>query len=435
MPASDALTSLYAAAFTDEGLLSDAQIRAALAEGLAGRFDGQRVLVLIPDHTRTMPLPLLFRLLVDVLQSARQLDFMVALGTHLPLNDDSLLRLVGLTAEERETVYRDVGLFNHVWDDDNALATVGVLTREQVQALAGDVWHSSLGGDVLVRISRRALDYDHLLIVGPTFPHEVVGFSGGAKYLFPGISGPEMINVTHWLGALKTILHTIGIERTPMRAMIHAAAELVPTPVTLAALVVEDNGVAGLFIGPHEAAFHAAAQLSSERHIVWLDRPFQRVLSHAPPMYDELWTAAKAMYKLEPGVAEGGELIVYAPHLRSVSVVHGRHIYRVGYHVRDYFLKQWERFADVPLGVLAHSTHLKGSGTFEGGVERPRIQVTLASQIPPDECAALNLGYADPAKIDPDDWRGREDEGVVYIPKAGEHLYRVRDSNSRAGRG
>ncbi|NLE51295.1 MAG: DUF2088 domain-containing protein [Chloroflexi bacterium] len=426
MLASDTLSPLYAAAYSGDGVLSQEQIRIALADGLAGRFDGQRVLVLIPDHTRTMPLPQLFPMLVEALGSARQLDFMVALGTHLPLNDDSMLQLVGLTPEARATTFRHVGLFNHVWDDDGALVEVGVLSQEQVQALAGDVWHPSLGGDVPVRISRRALEYDHLLIVGPTFPHEVVGFSGGAKYLFPGISGPEMINVTHWLGALKTILHTIGIERTPMRAMIHAAAELVPTPVTLAALVVEGDGLAGVFVGPHEAAFHAAAQLSSERHIVWLDHPFQRVLSHAPPMYDELWTAAKAMYKLEPGIADGGEVIVYAPHLRSVSVVHGQHIFRVGYHVRDYFLKQWERFADVPLGVLAHSTHLKGSGTFEQGVERPRIQVTLASQIPPDECAALNLGYADPATINPADWQGREDEGVVYIPKAGEHLYRVR---------
>lgn len=430
MQASDRLTSLYAAAFANEGWLSDEQIHTTLAEGLEGRFANQRVLVLIPDHTRTMPLPLLFRLLVDVLHSTRQLDFMVALGTHLPLNEDSLLHLVGLTASERETTYRHVGLFNHVWDKDDALATVGVLTREQVQALAGEAWHPSLGGDIPVRISRRALDYDHLLVVGPTFPHEVVGFSGGVKYLFPGISGPEMINVTHWLGALRTILQTIGIERTPMRAMIHAAADLVPTPVTLAALVVEDSGTAGLFIGPHEAAFHAAAQLSSQRHIIWLDRPFQRVLSHAPPMYDELWTAAKAMYKLEPGIADGGEVIVYAPHLRSVSAVHGRYIYRVGYHVLDYFLKQWEQFAEVPLGVLAHSTHLKGAGTFEDGVERPRIQVTLASQIPPDECAALNLGYADPAKINSDDWQGREDDGVVYIPKAGEHLYRVRGGSA-----
>ncbi|NDJ77497.1 MAG: DUF2088 domain-containing protein [Chloroflexi bacterium] len=417
--------SLYAEAFMAAGTLSGDTIRDTITCGLEGRFAGQRVLVLIPDHTRTLPLPLLFRLLVEALHDVKKLDFMVALGTHLPLDDDALCKLLGITPEERTSTYRHIGLLNHAWDKPDALHTIGTITRDQVQVLAGGVWHPSLGGDVPIRINRAAVECDHILIVGPTFPHEVVGFSGGAKYLWPGISGPEMINVTHWLGALITVLDTIGIEDTPMRRMIHMAAKCLPTPVTLAALVVDGGGLAGMFIGPHEEAHHASAQLSAQRHIIWLEKPYRRVLSQAPPMYDELWTAAKAMYKLEPGVADGGEVIVYAPHLRSVSDVHGHHIRRVGYHVRDYFLKQWAQFADVPLGVLAHSTHLKGSGTFENGVEQPRIQVTLASEVSPEECAALNLGYLDPASIDVADWQQREDEGVLYVPKAGEYLYRV----------
>lgn len=417
---------LYAEQSAPTGTLGDDAVRQTVATGLTGRFAGQHVLVLIPDHTRTLPLPLLFHALVETLHDARQIDVMVALGTHLPLNDDALCRLVGITAEERVTTYRHVNLLNHDWQNPDALSTIGTIAQEQVQALAGDAWHSSLGGDVPIRINRAALECDHILIVGPTFPHEVVGFSGGAKYLWPGISGPEMINVTHWLGALITILNTIGIEDTPMRRMIHAAAACLTTPVTLLALVVDGGGIAGLFIGPHADAHHASAQLSAQRHIIWLDRPYQRVLSHAPPMYDELWTGAKAMYKLEPGIADGGEVIVYAPHLTTVSEVHGTHLYRTGYHVRDYFLKQWDRFKDVPLGVLAHSTHLKGSGTFEDGVETPRITVTLASQISPGDCARLNLGYQDPASITIDDWRDREHEGVLYVPKAGEYLYRVK---------
>jgi nickel-dependent lactate racemase len=254
----------------------------------------------------------------------------------------------------------------------------------------------------------------------------VVGFSGGAKYLFPGISGAEMINVTHWLGALITILDTIGIEKTPVRDIIHAAAALVPTPITLVSMVVVGDGLAGLFIGDHLNAFHAAAQLSSQRHIRWVDKPYQQVLSWSPPMYDELWTGAKAMYKLEPAIADGGEVIVYAPHLDTVSHVHGAYLYRVGYHVRDYFLKQWYTFKDVPSGILAHSTHLKGAGTFDGGVERPRINVTLASKISAADCARLNLGYRAPASIRPEDWAGRENEGILFVPKAGEILYRVK---------
>jgi nickel-dependent lactate racemase len=407
-------------------LLDPATIHAALQTGLADKFTQARVLVLIPDHTRTLPLPLLFPMVVEALRGARQLDFMVALGTHPGLDDESMLRLVGITEEERRTTYKHVGLLNHAWDNPDALAQIGTITQDEVKAIAGDVWHPSLGGDVPVRLNRRALEYDQIIILGPVFPHEVVGFSGGAKYLFPGISGAEMINVTHWLGALITILRMIGIKDTPVRAMIHAAARCVPVPITLAALVVVKDGLAGLFIGDHLSAWEAAADLSSERHIIWVDRPYQRVLSWAAPMYDELWTGAKAMYKLEPAIADGGEVIVYAPHLETVSHVHGKYIYEAGYHVRDYYLKQWERFKHIPLGVLAHGTHLRGSGTFENGIERARIQVTLSSRIPREDCERLGLGYLDPNAIIVDEWKDREAEGALFVPKAGEMLYRVR---------
>jgi nickel-dependent lactate racemase len=406
------------------GTLTESEIRETLTRGLEGRFQDQHVLVLIPDHTRTVPLPMLFRMLTEILHDVRQLDVMVALGTHLPLDYDALNTLVGISSDERMGEYSHIQLLNHDWQNPDALTTIGTVTQDEVKILAGEIWHPSLGGDVPVRINRAALECDHIVILGPTFPHEVVGFSGGAKYLFPGISGPEMINVTHWMGALMSILHTIGIEYTPMRAMIHRAATFIPTPITLVSLVVDGGGLAGMFIGPD--AFHAAAQLSAERHIIWLDRPYQQVLSCAPAMYDELWTGAKAMYKLEPGIADGGEVIVYAPHLKVISAVHGHYLYQTGYHVRDYFLKQWDRFTDIPLGVLAHSTHLKGSGSYDQGVECPRIQVTLASQVPAEECAQLNLNYLDPACIHIDEWMGREDEGILVVPKAGEYLYRVK---------
>lgn len=422
---------IYAQTSIPTGVLSEETIEKTVAEGLEGRFKNEHVLVLIPDHTRTLPLPLLFRLLTQVLHDVRQLDFMIALGTHPPLSDEVINQLVGITAAERREHFDHVGLLNHAWSDPTALQTIGTITQEQVKHIAGEVWHPSLGGDVPVRINRHALECDHILIVGPTFPHEVVGFSGGAKYLFPGISGPEMINVTHWLGALITIMDMIGLAETPVRQMIHTAAECVPTPITLLSMVVEGKGLAGVFIGDHLDAWRASSELSSQRHIKWVERPFQRVLSWAPAMYDELWTGAKAMYKLEPAIADGGEVIVYAPHMDVVSHVHGHYIRQVGYHVRDYFLKQWDHFKDVPTGVLAHSTHLKGSGTFENGIEQSRIQVTLSSKIPSEECEVLNLGYMNPAEIDPEAWANREDEGILYVPKAGEHLYRLKESNPR----
>lgn len=407
-------------------LLTVDEIRSTFVKGLEKKFSNQRVLVLIPDHTRSLPLPQLFRLLVDVLHDVSQLDFMVALGTHPALSEVQLCDLVGISPEERISTFREIGLLNHAWDDPGVLETLGTITQDEVKQIAGERWHPSMGGDVPVRINGAIFDYDHILILGPTFPHEVVGFSGGAKYLFPGISGPEMINATHWLGALAGVIGTIGIKDTPVRAMIHTAARFLPKPITLISLVVIGKGLAGVFIGDHLSAWEKAAELSAEKHIQWYDKPFQRVLSWAPPMYNELWTGAKAMYKLDPVVADGGEVIIYAPHLDVVSHVHGEYIFEIGYHVLEYFLEQWERFKHVPLGVLAHSTHVRGDGTYTDGVESPRVKVTLASKITSDDCEALALGYRDPDQIDPSEWENREDEGILFVPKAGEMLYKVR---------
>lgn len=408
----------------DGGLLSEDLIRETLHDGLAGQFAGARVLALIPDRTRTLPLPQLFPLLVECLADTRQLDFMVALGTHPPLSEAELCGLVGLTPAEYRERYPHIQLLNHDWDNPAALTELGVISDDQLRELCGPAWHHSLGGDVKVNLNRAVLEYDHILIVGPSFPHEVVGISGGAKYLYPGISGPQLINKFHWLGALITTMKIIGLRDTPVRDIIHQAAELLPTPLSLLALVVVDDGLAGMFIGDHLSAWDAAARLSQQKHVRLLERPFERVLSCCPPMYDELWTGGKAMYKLEPAVADGGELVIYAPHMDTVSVTHGRYIYDVGYHVLPWFLQDWSRYQDYPTSVIAHSTHVKGIGNVVDGIEEPRIQVTLASRISREDCATLNLGYRDPDRLDLPAWRDCED--TLFVPKAGETLYRVR---------
>jgi nickel-dependent lactate racemase len=383
-------------------------------------LDGKRVLVIVPDGTRTAPIPLLFRLLYGQIgRRVARLDYLIALGTHQPMSNDAIDRLVGVTAAERAERYPNVEIFNHRWELPGSLQTIGTISCEET----ADLTDGLLVDEVPVSLNRRIFDYDQLIICGPVFPHEVVGFSGGGKYFFPGIAGADIINFTHWLGALVTSMDTIGVKDTPVRRVIHRAAEFVTKPVVLVALVLEGHELHGMYVGPHEEAWSAAADLSAQLNVVRMPHAFNRVLSVPSEIYDDLWTAAKAMYKTEPVVADGGEVIIYAPHLTEISYTHGRLIDEIGYHVRDFFVKQWDRFEHVPGGILAHSTHVKGTGTFDGGVETPRIQVTLATGIPEERCRRVNLGYADHREIDPEEWAGRE-EGVLLVPHAGETLYR-----------
>lgn len=403
--------------------LREEEVRAVLEEAFErASLAGKRVIAIIPDGTRSGPIDLFFCLFHELLHGrVAALDYLIALGTHQPMSREAIHARLGVTAAEMAERYAGVRVFNHRWDDPATFCTLGVLAAEEIEELSG----GRLSQEVPVRLNRLILDYDQIVVCGPVFPHEVVGFSGGNKYFFPGIAGQEIIDFTHWLGALITSYEIIGTRRTPVRAVIDRAAALIPVPRMACCFVVKDGGVAGLYAGTPEAAWEAAARLSEQVHVRFLERPYRQVLSLMPPLYDDIWTAAKGMYKLEPVVADGGEVIIYAPHITEISYTHGRIIDEIGYHVRDYFVKQWERFKQYPHGVLAHSTHLRGIGTFEDGVERPRIRVTLATGIPRERCERVNLGYRDPATINPEEWTGREDEGILVVPRAGEILYRL----------
>jgi lactate racemase len=411
--------------------LTSAQV-ATLVAGACPEADyrDQRVLLIVPDGTRTAPVGLLFQALYATIgRLARAFDVMIALGTHQPMSDSAICRRLDITEAQRRDAYPRVRFFNHAWNDPAALRRIGVIPADEIRSLSGGLF--SL--DVPVDINHLLFEYDRIIIIGPVFPHEVVGFSGGNKYLFPGVAGPDILNFFHWLGAVITTPRIIGHKSTPVRTVIDRAAALVDIPKLCFALVVEpDASLGGLFAGTPEAAWDLAANESAQRHIQIKDQPFSTILSCAPPMYDEIWTAGKCMYKLEPVLADGGELIIYAPHISEVSVTHGRLIRQIGYHCRDYFLNQWEQFRDFPWGVLAHSAHVHGLGTFDNGIEVPRARVTLATQIPPDQCQRLNLGYRDPSSMDPSDFTGREAEGILCIPKAGETLYRLRQPPSWA---
>ena len=406
-------------------LLNEDQIFDICVEGFRElKPVGKRLLFIIPDLTRTAPIDIMFRVVYKLLaDKAKRLDFIIALGTHPPMTQEAIYQRVGITKDEHRTIYSKARFFNHDWKTPGQLKHIGTITENEVADISGGLMREK----VEITINKIVFDYDQMVIIGPTFPHEVVGFSGGNKYLFPGISGEEIINMFHWLGALITNPLIIGTKYTPVRKVIDRAADFLPIKRICLSLVVKGRDLVGLYIGTPEEAWEAAADLSNRIHIIYKDKLFHTVLSCAPEMYEDLWTGGKCMYKLEPIVAEGGKLIIYAPHITEVSVTHGEIIEKIGYHVRDYFIKQAQRFRNIPGAVMAHSTHVRGVGTFENGVEKPRIDVILATGITEETCFRINLGYQDSASIKIEDYMNREEEGVLYVPKAGEMLYRLKN--------
>ena len=417
---------MYGAGGPDR-LLSDDEVAHIVRETLDKQdLQDKRVLVIVPDGTRTAPISQMFRRIHEALSGlVAELNFLVALGTHRPMSSEHLDNLFGVKPDDWKSNFRDVGVHNHKWWEPGTFASLGKIQAAEVAEISGGMMEE----EVDVRLNRMVVDHDLVIVCGPVFPHEVVGFSGGNKYFFPGVGGPEVINLSHWLGALITNYEMIG-ERgtTPVRRLIDRAASLIPTPKLCFAMVVAPGGneLAGLYGGTPEEAWAAAADLSSQVHVNYVEKPFRHVLSVMPEIYEDIWTAAKGMYKLEPAVDDGGEVVIYAPHITEFSYAHGEELAEVGYHVRDYFTKQWEKFEGYPGTVLAHSTHLKGVGTYDAETdeERPRVRVTLATGISRERCEAHNVGYLDPKEVDPEEWRGREEEGIILVPKAGEILYR-----------
>ena len=427
---SSTLISQAASIGDADDVLSPDRVSAFVREQLnAYPVDGRSVCILVPDGTRTCPLPLLLQAVHSSLAGrATRMTVLVALGTHAAMSEEALAAHLGYDERGLEATYPGMTVLNHEWWNPETFADLGTIPAARIR----DLSEGRLDVDVPVHLNRAVVEHDIALVVGPVLPHEVVGISGGNKYFFPGVAGQDIIDISHWLGALITSAEIIGTTaQTPVRALIDEGASLIPAD-RIAFCVVgaaeSDHGSPALHsvsFGDTISSWTAAAQICAESHVTYLDAPVPRVLSLVPAMYADIWTGAKGFYKLEPVVADGGEVILYAPHITEISAMHPE-IAEIGYHCRDYFVKQWDRFKHLHWGVLAHSTHLRGAGTYDAstGEERLRVQVTLATGIPEQVCRDANLGYLDPDTVDVAAFAA--DPETLVVPNAGEVLFRLR---------
>jgi lactate racemase len=385
---------------------------------------GERVLAIIPDKTRDDNTHLLFPI-ADKFLSNRGVacfDALVAQGTHPPMTDAQKLAKIGV-----ETFAGRI--FDHRWDHADYIVMLSELSAAKVSALTGGL----IGYPVPVTINRllAAGVYDTVIVFGATVPHEVAGFAGGAKYFFPGVAGPELTHTTHWLGALAGIENTIGQVETPTRMLIEAATDLVPARIISLNSVVsraEDGELItyGLFTGNIRDAFRRAAALSREIHIRYTGRKYKRVVALLDPHYDELWVGGKASYKLGAIVENGGELIIFAPHLTKLSETHGALIEKYGYAplevVRDMLGASQELREN--LCIAAHLAHVAYAGRVDAeGKVVPRYRITMATGIDEETCRRVNLDYLDHRTFDPSVLAS--DPDTLIVKDAGRDLYKV----------
>jgi nickel-dependent lactate racemase len=407
--------------------LSPEELRAIVAEALADIGRGERVLAIVPDKTRDDNTDQLVPFAAEILGQRKiaRFDALIAQGTHGPMNEPEKREKIGWS----KIAANNIGsIFDHRWDRDDELVTIGELSAAQIDHLTDGLMHES----VPVRLNALLAPgrYDTLLVFGATMPHEVAGFAGGAKYFFPGVAGPELTHLTHWLGALATIENVIGRIETPTRRVIEAAARLLSQRIISFTSVATRNSEGlrthALFAGDLYESFRCAAKISSEVHIKHIGRKYKRVVALLDRHYDELWVGGKASYKLGSIIEAGGELIIYAPQLTQLSATHGRLIEKYGYapleQVREMVAGSDELRAN--LCVAAHLAHVSyGSARNAAGRLAPRYRITLASAVTEADCLRVNLGFLDHRRFNLEDYRG--DSDTLVVEDAGRDLYLV----------
>jgi len=414
--------------------LTEEQLKKIVKEGLKDFNAMKRVLLIHPDYTRidftNKIVPLIYKELKK--KGTKQIDFLNASGTHRAMTEEEIRSKLGLTVQSDFTHF-----YNHEYNDPQQLVTVGEIPASFVAERTQGELYQSIPVIVNKLITE---DYDLVIALSGTLPHEAAGYAGGLKVFFPGISGPGVIDLLHWAAVLIGIPRIIGTVDNPAREVINQGSSYIfnqlkaPT-ISFNMVFKEEHQVIpkGLYIGAGYngfiEAYKQAAKASSKLHVVYIDEALNYAVQVIDQSYDEIWTAGKGSYKLQsPGVmAPGGEIIIYAPH---INCFHSRSemdlaIRQIGYHCKDYvknYLKSNPKFSK---NIAAHVINVRGPGSFNvnSGKEEFAFRVTLATGISKDICESVGLDYQNPDSIHQEDFIG---PGKLWIENGGKYLYKLK---------
>lgn len=418
-----------------DGELTDEQLEEIVKESLKDFSSVKKVLLIHPDYTRTdfsdKIIPLIYRELKN--KGMSQIDSLNAGGTHREMTEIEIRKKLGFSPQINFNHF-----YNHEYNNPQQLITVGKISA----AFVAEKTKGELSQSIPVVVNKLITeDYDLIIALSGTLPHEAAGYAGGVKVFFPGISGPEVIDLLHWAAVLIGIPRIIGTVDNPTREVINKGSsyifDKIKAPTISFNMVFEEGEKEvipkGIYTGMGYEGFietyQKAAKASSRLHIIYIDQPLKFAVQVINKSYDEIWTAGKGSYKLQsPGVMDpGGEIIIYAPH---INYFHSRPemdlaLRRIGYHCKDYVKKYLESNPEFSKNIAAHVINVRGTGSFDvdSGEEKFDFKVTLATGISKDICESVGLGYRNPDSIYREDFIR---PGKLWIKNGGKYLYKIK---------
>ena len=419
------------------GELTDKQLNESVRISLKDYKFVKKILFIHPDYTRTdfshRLVPLIFRELKR--KGMEKIDFLNAGGTHRLMNETELQKKLGLHIQDDY-----IHFYNHEFKNPLQLIKAGEISAPFIEKAT----QGELSQSIPVVVNKLiADDYDLVITLSGTVPHEAAGYAGGLKIFFPGISGPEVIDLLHWTAVLIGIPGIIGAINNPARDVINKGTSYIFNKIkcpTLSLIMVfkeKEHRVIpkGLYFGEGMngciEAYKKAAHASSQLHVIYIDEPLNLAVQVIDKNYDEIWTAGKGSYKLQgPGVmAEGGEIIIYAPH---IDCFHSDKkmdldIKKIGYHCKDYVKNYLTSNPGFSRNIASHVINVRGEGKFNqrNGEEKFAFKVTLASGISKEICKSVGLGYRNPKTICQKDFMGKN---KLWIQNGGKYFYQLKQT-------
>jgi nickel-dependent lactate racemase len=416
----------------DNGL-SDKDLKTFLFGVLNKIKDAKKVLIVHPDYTRIdftdKIVPLMLKNLKDT--GTEKFDFLNAGGTHREMTEVEFLKKLGLDKRKENCL----NFYNHEFNNADKLETIGSIPSKTVKEKTS----GQLTDAIPITVNKLVFeDYDLIIAISATAPHEASGYSGGHKIFFPGISGPEVIDLFHWAAVIIGISSIIGTIDNNARDIINEGSSYIfkkikTTVISFNMVSIEKNSKVipvGLYIDSgfdgFIRAYKKASLISSKVHIKYISSPLKQVVQVIPSYYDEIWTAGKGSYKLQKQgvIAKGGEVIIYAPHVKCFHSNEDMNseIINLGYHCRGKICHLLKSGNKICRNIAAHAINVSGPGVFNKKTNKEKLHfnITLATGIPKEVCESVGLKYRDPKTIKKKDYIG---PGKLWIDEGGKYLY------------